>query len=313
MPLYAILILEFTESRQSMNILITGPSGLIGSALIEQIQKSGDTFTGLTRSTSSLFKSQTHWDPERGEIELNSLEDHGAVVHLAGETITGRWTPEKKLRIRKSRLLSTALITESVSKLKAKPAVVVGASAVGYYGSRGDEVLTEDSEPGEGFFADLCVEWEALLEPLIKAGIRVVNLRIGVVLSKDGGALKEMLPPFKLGLGGRIGDGRQYWSWIALQDVIGAIYHCIKNEEVRGPVNIVAPGSVTNSDFTKNLGEALGRPTVLSLPSFAARAIFGEMADEALLSSVRVEPKKLLDTGYKFKYVRLSDALEGIL
>jgi len=296
-----------------MNILITGPTGLVGSALIAKIQKSGDTFTGLTRSSSSIFKSQAHWDPDKGEIDLDSLEGHDAVVHLAGETITGRWTPEKKNRIQSSRLLSTKLLAESVLKLKAKPAVVVAASAVGYYGDRGNEVLTEESGPGEGFFSNLCVKWEASLEPLTKAGIRVVNLRIGVVLSKDGGALKEMLTPFKLGLGGRIGDGRQYWSWIAIEDVVGAIFHCIENEKVKGPVNTVAPGCVTNSKFTNDLGEVLRRPTVLPLPAFAARALFGEMADEALLSSVRVEPKKLLDTGYEFKYVRLNDALEDML
>ncbi len=296
-----------------MNILITGPTGLLGNAIIQQIQKSGDTFTGLTRSNALLFKSQGYWDPDKGEIDLNSLEGHEAVINLAGETITGRWTPEKKRRIQSSRLLSSELLADSLLKLRSKPNVVVAASAVGFYGDRGDEVLTEESGPGEGFFPDLCVKWEAALEPLVKAGIRVVNLRIGVVLSKDGGALNEMLLPFKLGLGGRIGDGKQYWSWIALEDVVGAVFHCIENEKVLGPVNIVAPGSVTNSEFTNDLGEALGRPTVLPLPSFAARALFGEMADEALLSSVRVEPKKLLETGYKFKYARLDGALEEIL
>ena len=296
-----------------MDILISGSTGLVGSALIEHIEDRGDSFTGLTRSRSSLYKNQVYWDPDRGEVDGASLEGHTAVVNLAGETITGRWTPEKKRRIRSSRLLSTELITKSVLNLENKPEVVVAASAVGYYGSRGDEVLSEDSEPGEGFFADLCVEWESLLNPLTEEGIRVVNLRIGVVLSPKGGALKEMLPPFKLGLGGRIGEGTQYWSWIAMEDVVGAIYHCIENKNVSGPVNIVAPGSVTNSEFTKALGSSLGRPTVLPLPSFAARVMFGEMADEALLSSVRVEPTKLLDTGYRFKYVKLSDALHDVL
>lgn len=296
-----------------MNILITGPTGLLGNALIEKIQKRGDSFTGLTRSSSKLYKSQGYWDPDNGEIDLDSLEGHEAVINLAGESITGRWTPEKKRRIQSSRLLSSELLANSLLKLKSKPSVVVAASAVGFYGDRGDEVLTEESGPGEGFFPDLCVKWEAAFEPLVEAGIRVVNIRIGVVLSKDGGALKEMLMPFKLGLGGRIGDGRQYWSWIAIDDVVGAVFHCIENKEVKGPVNIVAPGSVTNNEFTNDLGEVLGRPTVLPLPAFVARAIFGEMADEALLSSVRVEPQKLLDTGYDFMYVRLSDALEDIL
>jgi len=296
-----------------MNILITGATGLIGKALIDKIYEKGETFSGLSRSKASIFESQAYWDPDRGEIDLDSIEGHDAVVNLAGETIMGRWTPEKKKRIKSSRLLSAKLLTESVLKLRAKPNVIAAASAVGVYGDRGDEVLTEDSEPGEDFFADLCTEWEATFDPLIEAGIRVVNLRIGVVLSKNGGALKEMLPPFKLGLGGRIGDGRQYWSWIAIEDIVGAIFHCIENEGVKGPVNIVAPGSVTNSEFANDLGKVLGRPTVLPLPSFVARALFGEMADEALLSSVRVEPKKLLDMGYEFKYVRLNEALEGIL
>ena len=296
-----------------MNIIITGPTGLIGSALIERIEKSGDTFTGLTRSKESLYENQAYWDPERGDIDLAALEGHDAVVHLAGESIAGRWTAEKKMRIEKSRLEGTALLSESLSKLQAKPRVVIGASAVGFYGDRGEEVLTEESGPGKGFLAALSVKWESSLGPAAQAGIRVVNLRIGVVLSKKGGALREMLLPFKLGLGGRIGDGRQYWSWIALEDVIGAIYHCIEHKELRGPINAVAPGSITNKEFTKALGGALGRPTVFPLPSFAARGLLGEMADEALLASVRVEPKKLLDTGYKFKFVNLSDALGHIL
>lgn len=296
-----------------MNILITGPTGLIGRALIQEIVTRGDTFTGLTRSSSSLYDNQVHWDPDSGDIDLKSLERHDAVINLAGETITGRWTPEKKERIVTSRLSSAELLVESILKLETKPKVFIGASAVGFYGDRGDEVLTEDSAPGHGFFPELSQEWESKLEPLEQAGIRVVNLRIGVVLSKEGGALKEMLLPFKLGLGGRIGNGRQYWSWIAIDDVVGAVFHCIENDNVKGPVNIVAPVSVTNSEFTEGLGKALGRPTVFPVPAFAARALFGEMADEAILSSVRVEPEKLLQTGYEFKHTDLLDALKTVL
>ena len=296
-----------------MKILITGPTGLIGRAVIEEAIKRGDSFTGLTRSSTSLYDSQAHWDPDSGDIDLSSLEGHDAVINLAGETITGRWTPEKKERIRTSRIRSAELLVSSILKLESKPKILVGASAVGFYGDRGDEVLTEESTSGEGFFPEICKEWESKLRPLEEAGIRVVNLRIGVVLSKDGGALKEMLLPFKLGLGGRIGNGRQYWSWITIDDVVGAIFHCIENENVKGPVNIVAPGSVTNSKFTEELGKALGRPTVFPVPAFAARALFGEMADEAILSSVRVEPEKLLKTGYQFKHTDLLQALRTVV
>lgn len=296
-----------------MKILVTGSTGLVGSELIPLLLKDGNTVTRLTRSKSGIEEEVAYWDPEEGRIDTPKLEGHGAVVHLAGENIAGRWTGEKKRKIEESRVNGTRLLSKALSSLDSKPAVLVAASAVGYYGDRGDELLTEGSGAGEGFLADVSVKWENALKPAADAGIRVVNARIGVVLSPRGGALQKMLLPFKLGVGGKIGSGGQYWSWIAIDDVAGAINHCIITENLAGPVNLTAPGPVTNKEFTDALGVVLGRPTVIPLPSFLARGLLGEMADELLLSSARVKPVKLIESGYKFKYPALSAALEHLL
>lgn len=296
-----------------MKILVTGPSGLIGSRLIPLLTGEGHNITRLTRSRSGTSLNTAYWNPDEGKIDVDKLEGHDAVVHLAGESIAGRWTREKKVKIADSRIKGTSLLSEALARLRSKPRVIVSASGVGYYGSRGDEVLTEQSTPGEGFLAELSMKWENALRPAIKTGIRVVNMRLGIVLSREGGALEKMLLPFKLGIGGRIGSGRQYWSWIAIDDVLSAIYHSLVSDNLRGPVNFVAPNPVTNNEFTRILGDVLGRPALLPLPAFALRGLLGEMADETMLTSTRAEPVKLLSSGYKFRYPDLKNALEHVL
>ncbi|MCX7826680.1 MAG: TIGR01777 family oxidoreductase [Verrucomicrobiae bacterium] len=280
-----------------MKVLITGSSGLVGSALVESLQRDGHDITRLSHGRP--------WPP---------LAGHDAVVNLAGENIAaGRWTPEKKARIRESRIGLTRQLSEALARLGQPPKVFLCASAIGIYGNRGEEVLREESAPGDGFLADVCRDWEAATQPATDKGVRVVNLRFGVILSAWGGALAKMLTPFKLGLGGVVGDGRQWMSWIALDDAIGAIRHLLATDSLRGPVNIVAPHPVTNREFTKTLGAVLGRPTVLPLPAFAARLAFGEMADALLLSGQRVEPAKLAATGYSFQFADLKSALRHLL
>ncbi|MFI5324530.1 MAG: TIGR01777 family oxidoreductase, partial [Thermodesulfobacteriota bacterium] len=269
--------------------------------------------TRLTRSRSNETPDVAYWNPDKGEIEAHRLEGYDAVVHLAGEGIAGRWTQEKKSRIEDSRVNGTKLLSETIARLKSKPRVIVAASGIGYYGDRGDEILTEESERGEGFLAELSVKWEKALLPAMDAGVRVVNMRLGIVLSGEGGALEKMLTPFKLGLGGTLGDGRQYWSWIAIDDVVGAICFSLKKESLSGPVNFTAPEPVPNKEFTKALGEVLGRPTVLPVPAFILRGLFGDMAVETMLGSTRAEPRKLMRLGYKFRFPELKGALEHVL
>ncbi len=297
-----------------MKVLITGSSGLIGSALVPLLTSQGQSVTRLVRSRARLGEGEISWDPSAGNIDAGSLEGFDAVVHLAGENIAaGRWTAEQKTRIRDSRVKGTRLLAESLARLARRPAVLLCASALGYYGNRGEEVLQESSASGSGFLAEVCREWEAAAEPAAWSGIRVVNLRMGVVLSPEGGALAAMLLPFRLGVGGRIGDGKQYMSWIAIEDVVGACSFALKSEALCGPVNVVAPNPVTNLEFTKTLGRVLGRPTVFPMPAFAARLAFGEMADALLLASARLEPAKLLATGFKFRFTALQPALRHIL
>ncbi|MFA5190524.1 MAG: TIGR01777 family oxidoreductase [Verrucomicrobiia bacterium] len=280
-----------------MNILLTGAGGLVGSALAPRLAAESHTITRLSHSQP--------W-PE--------LAAHDAVVHLAGENIsTGRWTPERKERIRDSRVQVTRRLCEAVAKFAQPPRVVICASAVGYYGNRGDEVLREESAPGAGFLAEVCRDWEAATKPAVDAGIRVVNLRFGVILCATGGALAKMLTPFRLGLGGVLGDGQQWMSWVALDDVVGVISNALANETLRGPVNVVAPQPVTNREFTKTLGRVLHRPAVCPAPAFALRLAFGEMADALLLASQRAEPAKLLTSGFSFRFPKLGDALQDAL
>ena len=254
------------------------------------------------------------WDPMAGKLNPTALEGIDAVVHLAGENIAARrWTAKQKARIRESRVTGTRLLAESLARVARPPKVLICASAIGYYGNRGDERLDEESSSGNDFLAEVCREWEASAQAAIDKGIRVVFLRFGMILSPAGGALGKMLTPFRLGVGGIIGNGQQYMSWIALDDLIGAIYHALLDERLSGPVNAVSPNSVTNHEFTKTLGRVLGRPTLFPLPAFAARLAFGEMADGLLLSSARVEPLRLLSSGYTFRYPILREALRHLL
>ncbi len=296
-----------------MKILISGSTGLIGSRLIPLLSGKGHTVTRLTRERSAGSLSSAYWDPESGEIEAGKLEGHDAVLHLAGENIAGRWDREKKRKIEDSRVRGTNLLSRTLAGLGLRPGVIVAASGVGYYGDRGSQVLTEDSGPGAGFLASLSMKWEEALRPAGEAGIRVVNMRLGVVLTPEGGALCKMLTPFRLGLGGRMGSGEQYWSWIAIDDVLSAIYHSIVSEDLRGPVNFTAPEPVTNARFTEALAEALGRPAFFHVPELALRALLGEMADEMLLASTRALPSRLLGSGYTFQYADLKSALTHLL
>ena len=297
-----------------MNVAVSGASGLIGVALIASLEADGHRAIPLVRRAPRPGEDALRWDPASGAIMPAGPSVGDAIVHLAGESLMGlRWTAEKKRRIRESRTIATRLLVQTLTRLAKPPAVLVCASGVGYYGSRGDEVLSEESRPGTGFLAELAREWEAATATAIAQGIRVVNLRLGVALSANGGALAKMLTPFRLGLGGVIGDGAQWMSWIALDDVIGAIRHALTTDALRGPLNVVAPAPVTNAEFTRTLGRALGRPTLVPLPAFAARLALGEMADEMLLTSQRAVPARLQASGYRFRYPTLEDALRAVL
>jgi uncharacterized protein (TIGR01777 family) len=296
-----------------MDVVVTGSSGLIGTALKGVLQKAGHRMVPMVRSQAS--GDAIRWDPDQGEIDAGGLEGVGAVVHLAGEGIGNkRWNEEQKAKIRESRVRGTSLLAETLAKLARPPKVLVSGSAVGFYGDRGDEVLTESSRPGGGFLAELCVAWEAAAAPAREAGIRVTHLRTGIVLSSRGGALPKMLTPFKVGVGGKLGSGKQWMSWISLDDEVGAIVHLLGDDAPAGPVNLTAPNPVPNADFTKALGKALGRPTLLPAPKFGLKALLGpEMAEELLLFSQRALPTRLLDSGYTFKHPDLADALRVAL
>ncbi len=296
-----------------MRILVTGSSGLIGQALLPSLAADGHKVVCLTRSHHADRGRNIFWDPSAEIIDANELEDFDAVVHLAGESIVGRWTAEKKARILESRVKGTQFLCESLTHLRDRPLVLVCASAIGFYGDRGDRILDEESPPGTLFLSEVTKAWEAATEPASRNGMRVANLRIGFVLSKEGGGLGKMLLPFKLGIGGCVGTGRQYLSWISIDDVVGAISHAILSDTLRGPVNAVAPHPVTNREFTKILGRVLRRPTVFPLPAFAARMLMGEMTDNLLLASTRVKPVRLLASGYEFRFPELRGALRHVL
>lgn len=297
-----------------MKILITGSSGLIGSALVAHLRGQGHQVVRLVRRAVAPGEDAAVWNPAAGKLETSALEQAGAVVHLAGESINAlRWTDERKERMRRSRVSGTRLLSESLSQLAAPPRVLVSASAVGFYGSRGEEILTEESPSGSGFLSDVCREWEAAAEPARQKGIRVVNLRIGMVLSAKGGALPAMLPAFKAGVGGKLGDGRQFVSWIAIDDLARAISHAVTTDSLSGPVNAVSPNPVRNVEMTKALGKVLRRPTFLSMPAFAVRLIFGEMGDALLLASQRVEPRRLLEAGFTFQFPDFETSLRHLL
>jgi len=297
-----------------MRVLLSGSSGLVGSALIPALVSGGHEVVCLVRSQPRDEASEVRWDPQAGEIDGAGLKGVDAAVHLAGESIAaGRWTAARKDRILESRVRGTRLLAEALAGLEQRPAVLVSASAVGYYGDRGEETLTEESDSGSAFLSEVCRQWEAATEPAVEAGMRVVNLRSGVMLSTAGGALPRLLTPFRLGVGGTLGSGKQFMSWIAIDDVVGAILHVLTTETLRGPVNAVAPQARTNREFTKTLGRVLRRPTLLPMPAFAARLAFGQMADELLLCSQRAEPAKLVASGYKFRFPELEGALRHLL
>ena len=301
-----------------MKVIVTGSGGLVGRALVRSLLADGHSVTRLVRGVAQLFRApgtaSVDWNPEKGTIDAGALEGHDAAVHLAGEPIAeGRWDDEKKRRILESRVKGTRLIAETLAGLNEKPRVLVSASATGFYGDRGEEVLREESASGENFVSEICREWEKSTLAASQAGIRVVHLRIGVVFSGEGGALPRMLTPFKLGVGGRLGSGRQYMSWITLEDLVRVIRRAVEDETLRGPVNAVAPGAVTNEEFTKTLGRVLGRPTIFAVPAFAARLAFGEVADELLLASARVEPARLKEAGFDFKHAEVEGALRSVL
>jgi uncharacterized protein len=295
-----------------MRIVVTGASGLVGTALVRELERGGHEVVKLVRRAAG--RGEAEWHPERGEIDAAALAGVGAAVHLAGENISeGRWTAEKKRRIIESRRQGTRLVSETLARLDPRPRVLVSASATGYYGDRGDEVLTEESAPGTNFVAEVCREWEAATAPARAAGVRTVSLRFGIVLSGAGGALSKMATPVRLGVGGKLGSGRQFYSWISIDDAVGVILHALGNEDVEGPVNAVSPEPVRNGEFTKAIGRVLGRPMFFTVPAFAARLAFGEMADELLLASARVEPARLKATGFQFKHPTLEGALRHAL
>lgn len=289
-----------------MKILVSGSSGLIGSHLVPELRSRGHQVSSLVRRPARN-QNEVQWTPE---VQFNT-GNPDAFIHLAGETITGRWTGQKKTAILESRTTGTRNLAAAAAATGAK--VFLAASAVGYYGPRGDEILTESSPSGNDFLSRVAREWEAAADLARQAGVRVINFRIGVVLTPRGGALQQMLTPFRLGLGGRVGSGKQWMSWIALDDVIGAILFGLETESLRGPVNLVAPTPVTNAEFTKALGAALRRPTIVPVPAAAVKMFFGEMGESLLLSGQRVVPNKLQESGYRFVHPELREALQSMV
>jgi len=300
-----------------VKIVVSGSSGLIGSALIDSLRPDGHSISRLVRSgstaTADVMSKMIRWEPPTGSIDLAAMEGADAVVNLAGASVAGgRWTTERKQILRRSRVEATRHLVASLARLKTKPRVFVSASAVGYYGNRGDEVLTETSSPGDDFLAHLCRDWEAEAAKAEHEGIRTVMLRFGIVLAAHGGALQQMLRPFRLGVGGRLGNGRQWMSWITLEDVVAIIRYSITTDSPRGPVNVVGPNALTNAEFTSVLAAVLHRPALFPAPRLALKVALGEMAD-ALLASQRVMPERLAELGYTFHHPQLKEAFASIL
>jgi uncharacterized protein len=296
-----------------LNILVSGSTGLIGSAVCSFLGKKRHRILRLVRREPS-GSDEILWNPSSGIPDTSALEGLDAVIHLAGENIAvGRWTTERKCRIRESRIQGTQLLAKSLAYLFDPPKVLVSISAIGYYGNRGDELLDEQSSAGTGFLSELCQEWEAATVPAAMRGIRVVTPRVGMVLSAAGGALAMMLPVYRRGMGGRIGNGRQYMSWITMDDLVRVIHHAITHESFQGPINAVSPYPVTNREFSKTLGRVLERPARLILPAFVARLALGQMADEVLIAGAKATPFRLIKSGYRFAYPELEGALHHIL
>jgi hypothetical protein len=297
-----------------MNITISGASGFIGRRLLKSLAKAGHSLHVLSRHAGTNLPAGVRistWDPLKGPPPAESLREADAIIHLAGEPVAQRWTAEAKRRIRESRVAGTRNLVEALVTLTQRPEALICAAAIGYYGSRGDEVLTESSAPGSGFLPEVCVAWEREAQAAEALGVRVVRVRMGLVLDAGGGALQRMLPPFRMGVGGRLGNGRQWMSWIHLED-LAALFQFAVESQVRGPLNGVAPNPVTNSDFTRELARALGRPAVFPVPGFALRLLFGEMAD-VLLDSQRVAPGAPEAAGFRFRFPQLAQALAGLL
>ncbi len=296
-----------------MRIMISGASGLIGQALTCALAANGHQPVALVRRAPR--EGEVQWNPAE-PLDPAKLAGCDAVVHLAGKNIAGYWTEKFKREVRDSRVQGTLTLANAAAqscRQTGQPSVFLCASAIGYFGDRGDELLTEESPPGSGFLSDVTQQWEAATNPARDAGLRVVNLRFGVVLARDGGALPSMLLPFRLGLGGRVGSGQQYWSWVSLDDVVGTILFALEKDNLRGPVNVVSPEPARNQEFVRALGAALHRPTILPLPAFMVRRLMGEMGDTALLGSTRVEPAKLKAAGYAFRHPHLQLALQAAL
>jgi uncharacterized protein len=296
-----------------MRIAVTGATGVIGTSLTTALRQRGDDVLPLVRRPPASGERVIGWDPERGTIDRAGLEGMDAVIHLAGENVFGRWTADKKRRVRDSRVNGTRLLVDALAELQRRPATLLSASAIGYYGDRGAEPVTEDSAPGDDFLAQVSRDWEAATAPAVRAGIRVVNMRTGVVLTPSGGALAKMLPPFRLGLGGRVGSGDQYVSWIEMGDIIRAMLYLLDNAHEVGPVNLTAPTPVTNRELAKTLGRVLGRPAVVPVPAFALRMAFGAEGAEMLQSGQRVLPARLRSAGFHFSFETLEPALRSLL
>ena len=296
-----------------MKILVSGSGGLVGSALVRQLTTGGHFVVRLVRANPMRDRGDVVWDPVTGRVERNRLEKMDAVVHLAGENIFGLWTPAKKHRIHRSRVQATEFLMEALAGLMNRPRVIISASAVGYYGDQGESWLSESAAVGEGFLPVLCREWEKATDLAANTGIRVVNARVGIVLSPLGGALKAMLPLFRAGLGGKLGHGRQYMSWIAIDDLTSALQFAIENTKLSGPVNFVAPEPVTNRDFTKALAHELGKPAFLPVPGFLLKSLPGGLGREAFLASQRAEPTKLRRAGFQFDFPDIESTLHHVL
>ncbi len=294
-------------------VLITGAGGFIGRSVQERLAASRWEVWTLSRAPADASQRRLHWDPQAGELDAADADGFDAVVHLAGEPLVGLWTSHKKRAIMESRSEGTRLLAGALAKAVHKPSVLVSSGAIGYYGSRGDELLDEQSGNGSGFLADVCERWEAAAQAAREAGIRVVNLRIGLVLGRGGGVMARVAPVFRLGLGGKLGDGRQWWSWVSLGDVVGAMLFAIDNDSLTGPANVVGPAPVTNSEFTEVLAKRLRRPAIFRVPAFALKAAARELADEMLLASQRVSSVKLAEAGYEFRHKTLEDALSEAL
>jgi hypothetical protein len=303
-----------TGGDAPLRVAVTGSTGLIGTPLVRALRADGHRVLRLVRSRPVSGGDEVYWNPALGEIDTAALEGVDAVVHLAGENVgQPPWTEDRKRRIMDSRVQGTTLIARTLAGLSPRPRVLVSASATGYYGDRGDEVLDESASSGSGFLAEVCRAWEASAEPARAAGIRVVHPRIGVVLTAGGGALEKLLTPFRLGVGGKLGTGKQWMSWVALHDVVEALRFALRADGLAGPANLTSPAPATNEEFTRALGHVLGRPTVFSVPQFALRLALGQMADEALLASQRAVPDRLREAGFTFQYPDLEGALRVAL